>query len=470
MTPFQIVEALWLEAGLPRDALDHLSLTGEEPALPSSLRVGAAAQASIAAAALAAAETWHRRGEPRQGVSVDLRHAAVEFRSERYLRIDGKPAPELWDDLAGAYPCRDGWVRVHTNFPHHRDGLLALLDCPGERAAVAEALARRDAESLETEAAAAGLVVAMLRRPEAWAGHPQGRAVASLPLLTIEKLDDTPPEPLPSAGTRPLDALRVLDLTRIIAGPVCGRALAAHGAEVLRLTADHLPSVPPLVVDTGRGKRSARLDLRQESDKAALRGLIAGADIFAQGYRPGALAARGFGPAALAALRPGLIVVSLSAYGHAGPWRQRRGFDSLVQTANGINVLEAEAAGTDRPKPLPCQALDHASGYLMAFGALVALLRRAEEGGSWHVQVSLARTGRWLTGLGRLPDGLACPDPGFDDVADLLEESASGFGALTAVRHAGRLAATPPFWAQPSMPLGSHPPAWPTELAQETSH
>ncbi len=463
MTPFDVVEALWCEAGLPSDALDRLTLTGVEPALPSSLRVGAAAQASIAAAALAAAETWHRRGGPRQGVSVDLRHAAVEFRSERYLRIDGKPPPELWDDIAGAYPCRDGWVRVHTNFPHHREGLLALLGCAGERAAVAAAIARCDGERFETEAAEAGLVVAMLRRPEEWAGHPQGAAVAALPLIAFEKLDDAPPEPLPAAGARPLDALRVLDLTRIIAGPVCGRALAAHGAEVLRVTAQHLPSVAPLVVDTGRGKCSARIDLRREADRETLRNLIAGADVFVQGYRPGALAARGFGPAELAALRPGLVTVSLSAYGHAGPWRERRGFDSLVQTASGINVLESEAAGSDRPKPLPCQALDHASGYLMAFGALAALLRRAEQGGSWHVQVSLARTGHWLTQLGRLPDGLACPDPGFDDVADLLEESASGFGALTAVRHAGRLEATPPRWSRPAVPLGSDPPAWQVE-------
>jgi hypothetical protein len=164
----------------------------------------------------------------------------------------------------------------------------------------------------------------------------------------------------------------VLDLTRIIAGPVCGRALAAHGAEVLRVTAGHLPSVAPLVIDTGRGKRSAEIDLRDPAGAATLRALIAEADVFVQGYRPGALAKLGFAPEAAAALRPGLVAVSLSAYGHAGPWAERRGFDSLVQTATGLNALEAEAAGQDRPKPLPCQALDHASGYLMAFGAMAA--------------------------------------------------------------------------------------------------
>ena len=175
------------------------------------------------------------------------------------------------------------------------------------------------------------------------------------------------------------------------------------------------------------------------------------------------MAGHGFPPERAAALRPGIVYVSLSAYGPAGPWAGRRGFDSLVQTASGINQAEAQAAGIDAPKPLPCQALDHGSGYLMAFAALTALLRRAREGGSWHVRVSLAQTGHWLQGLGRVPDGLACPDPGFDDVGDLLETSDSGFGELRAVRHAGRLAETPPRWARPAMPLGSHAPSWSTD-------
>ncbi|MDH3474092.1 MAG: CoA transferase, partial [Rhodospirillales bacterium] len=305
----------------------------------------------------------------------------------------------------------------------------------------------------------AGLVVAMLRGAEEWAAHRQGLAVAALPLFSIEKVDEAPLRPLGEAE-RPLGGLRVLDLTRIIAGPVCGRALAVHGAEVLRVTAGHLPSVAPLVVDTGRGKRSTELDLRNPAGRETLRALLAGADVFVQGYRPGALAKLGFAPEAAAALRPGLVAVSLSAYGHAGPWAGRRGFDSLVQTATGLNVLEAEGAGQDRPRPLPCQALDHASGYLMAFGAMAGLLRRAEQGGSWHVRVSLAQTGRWLQGLGRVQGGFEAPDPGPEEVADLLEESESGFGKLTAVRHAAQLSETPAFWARPAMPLGSHPPAW----------
>jgi crotonobetainyl-CoA:carnitine CoA-transferase CaiB-like acyl-CoA transferase len=458
MTSFDIVSDLWRTAGCPEAALEDLGFTGVDPVLPSSFRVGAVAQATIAASALAAAEVWRLCGGTRQGVSVDLRHAAVEFCSEGYMSIDGGSPPALWDELSGPYRCGDGrWVRVHTNFAHHRDGALKLLGCAGERDAMAEALRGWQAEDFENAAAEAGLVVAMMRSPAEWQVHAQGQAVAGLPLFTIEKLGAAPPQPLGQAA-RPLGGLRVLDLTRIIAGPVCGRALAAHGADVLRVTAPHLPSIAPLVIDTGRGKLSAEIDLRERVGQETLRRLIAEADVFVQGYRPGALADRGFSPEAAAALRPGLVCVSLSAYGQAGPWAGRRGFDSLVQTASGINHAEAEAAGLDRPTPLPCQALDHGSGYLMALGAMAGLMRRATEGGSWLVRVSLAQTGRWL-------QGLACTAPARGEVAELLEQSESGFGTLSAVRHAARLSETPAYWARPAMPLGSHPPAWPDRQA-----
>jgi len=440
-----------------------VALTGADPVQPSSFRVGTAAQASIAAAGLAAAEIWRARTGRAQRVAVAMRHAAAEFRSERHFRLDGQPPPDPWDAIAGTYRCGDGrWVRLHTNFPHHRDGVLRLLGgVAHERAAVAAALQGWSAPEFEDAAAAAGLCVAMMRSFAEWDAHPQGQAVAQLPPVLIERIGDAPPQPFPAGADRPLSGLRVLDLTRIIAGPVCGRALAAHGADVLLVTAPHLPSVASLVVDTGRGKRTAALDLRAEADRARLRELARGADVFLQGYRPGALAAHGFGPEAMAALRPGIVCVSLSAYGHLGPWAGRRGFDSLVQTASGMNLAEAEAAGQDVPRPLPCQALDHASGYLLALGAMAALFRRAQEGGSWLVRVALAGTGHWIRGLGRVPGGLACPDPGQDAVADLIEEGASGFGRLAAVRHAAQLSETPARWARPAVPLGAHPAAWP---------
>ncbi|MFN7308183.1 MAG: CoA transferase, partial [Acetobacteraceae bacterium] len=397
-SPSDILTALWRQASLDPAALSHISLTGAEPIQPSSFRVDAAAQSSIAASGLAAAQIHQRRGGGAQRVAVDMRDAAIEFRSEHWLSIAGRPAGARWDAIAGLYLCGDGrWVRLHTNFPHHRDGVLRLLgDVAHDRAAVAAALSTWRAADFETAAAEAGLVVTMTRSLAEWDASPQGQAAASLPPLLIEKIGEAPPVPLPPAGARPLAGMRVLDLTRVIAGPVAGRTLAAHGADVLHISAAHLPSFDELVMDTGRGKRTAALDLRAPNDRARLRDLSVSADIFLQGYRPGAIAGHGFAPEALAALNPGIICVSLSAYGHLGPWAVRRGFDSLVQNANGMNDGEAFSAGEAKPRPLPCQALDHASGYLLAFGAMAALLRRAEEGGSWLVRVSLAGTGEWI--------------------------------------------------------------------------
>ncbi len=392
--PAQVLRDLWLGAGGDEEALANVALTGADPALPSSFRVGTAAQAAIAAAGLAAAEVWRQRAGRSQGVAVDMRHAAVEFRSERYARIDGKPPGPAWDKIAGVYATRDGRkVRLHTNFPHHRDRVLKLLGCSYERDAVQAALMKWDAEALETAAAEAKAIATMLRSPEEWAAHPQGKAVASLPLFEIVKIGEAPARRLPAGAERPLAGIRVLDLTRVIAGPVCGRTLAAHGADVMRITAPHLPGLPDLDIDMGRGKLSAALDVRAAEDCERLAALMRESHVFVQGYRPGGLAALGFAPEALAEMRPGIVAVSLSAYGHAGPWAGRRGFDSQVQNASGINVAEAEAAGVPPPRELPCQALDHASGYLMAFGAMMALLRKAREGGSWHVRVSLAQTG-----------------------------------------------------------------------------
>ena len=459
LDPAEVLVELWRDAELDDEALYDAFLTGAEPVLPSSFAVGTAAQATIGATALAAAELWRLRTERRQRVRVEMRNAAIEFRSERYLRVDGKDPDDHHDAIAGLYRCGDGrWARLHTNLPHHRDGLLKLLGCDHDKRAVQRALEHWPAESLETAAAEAGLVVTACRSFAEWDGHLQGRAIANLPLFSIDKIGDAPRLKLTPAE-RPLSGIKVLDLTRIIAGPVCGRALAGHGAEVLLVTAAHLPSMLPLVIDTGRGKLSATIDLRQSSGRETLAQLVRQADVFVQGYRPGAVAAHGFSAEEVARLRPGIIYASLSAYGHEGPWAYRRGFDSLVQTASGLNLAEAEAFGSPEPRALPAQALDHATGYLLAFAIMAALQRRAEQGGSWHVRVSLAQTGYWLRQLGRI-DGVHCRDPGFDDVRDRLQDAPSGFGVLTAVRHAAEMSETPPHWARPSVPLGTHAPGW----------
>ena len=335
-----------------------------------------------------------------------------------------------------------------------------MLDCKAERDDVQAALLRWEAEAFETAAYAAGGVVAMMRSYEEWSALPHARALAALPTITIEKIGEAAPKPWP-AGDRPLAGLRVLDLSRVIAGPVAGRTLAAHGADVLLISGPDLPAIPWLTIDTGRGKLSGFAELRSEQGKNVLRDLLAEADIFSQGYRPRALAALGFSPEHAARINPGIVYVSLSAYGHAGPWAERRGFDSLVQTSTGFNHAEGHAAGVEGPKELPAQMLDHATGYLMAFGAMMGRARQSREGGSWHVRVSLAQTGRWLWNLGRVADGLKTEDLKGDEVTPFLEEAASGFGPLRAASHSAVLSKTPAFWARPAMPLGSHPAQWP---------
>ena len=459
-TPREILTGLWTLAGGPPEALEAVTLTGEEPQLPSSFRVAAAAQSSIAAAGLAAAHTWKLRSGQSQEVAVDLRHAVVECRSERYLRVDGKPPPAAWDAIAGIYRTRDRrFVRLHTNFPHHREAVCRLLDCKADRDAVQAALLQRDAESFETAAYAAGGVVSMMRSHEEWSELPQAKALAALPVIAFEKVGEAAPKPWPQ-GDRPLAGLRVLDLSRVIAAPVAGRTLVAHGADVMLISGRDLPAIPWLTIDTGRGKLTSFVDLKSEQGLGQLRDLLAEADIFSQGYRPLALARLGFSPQDAARINPGIVCVSLSAYGHAGPWAERRGFDSQVQTATGFNHAEGQAAGVDGPKELPAQILDHTTGYLMAFGAMMAKARQSREGGSWHVRVSLAQTGRWIWNLGRVPNGLASKDLKGEAIAPFVEEASSGFGQLKSISHSAKLSKTPAFWARPAMPLGSHAPQW----------
>lgn len=460
-TPRDMLADLWTDAGGDAVALARVTLTGEEPALPSSFRVGAAAQVSIAASGLAAAEIFRARSGQAQDVRVDMRHAVVECRSERYLTRDGAPPPPAWDAIAGVYNTGDGgFVRLHTNFVHHRDAVCRVLACAPEREAVQAALLQWRGEDFETAAYAAGGVVALMRSHDHWLTLPQAAAIADLPLVEIRRIGDAAPRAWPTRGDRPLAGLRVLDLSRVIAGPVAGRTLAAHGAEVMLVSSERLPAIPWLTIDTGRGKRSCYADLDTDAGRDDLRALLAGADIFSQGYRPQSLAARGFAPEDAARISPGIVYVSLSAYGRSGPWAERRGFDSLVQCATGFNHAEGQAAGVAGPKELPAQILDHATGYLMAFGAMMARLRQAREGGSWHVQVSLARTGKWLWDMGRLAGGLDAPDVPREAVTPLLAETPSGFGTLSAVRHAAMLGLTPAHWAQPAVPLGTDPPVW----------
>ena len=458
MNPAAVLDSLWQRAGLPGPALAFANLTGSEPVLPCSFHVGTAAQASIAAAALAACELGHQRGVPRQRVSVAIEHAALECTG--WFSLDGR-VPALWDKFSGLYRSADGWVRIHANFTHHREGALRVLGLDpavASRAQAEAAMLRWNAVDFETAAADAGLVATALRSFEQWDATEQAQAVGRQPLFSIERIGEAAPRALPplSPEQQPLAGVRVLELTRILAGPVAGRALASHGADVMLVNSPHLPNIEA-IADTSRGKRSTHVDLHDAAGRAAMDRLVQGAQVFIQGYRPGGLQALGYGPVELAQQRPGIVCVSLSAYGNSGPWAARRGFDSLLQTAMGFNHAEGEAAGDGNPRPMPMQILDEATGFLMAFATCAALWRQQREGGSWHVQLSLAQTASWLRGLGRVENGLAAKPP---SRKPYLETSASGFGALTALRPSAQLERTPAGYRRPSVAPGHSPPHW----------
>jgi crotonobetainyl-CoA:carnitine CoA-transferase CaiB-like acyl-CoA transferase len=369
--------------------------------------------------------------------------------------------------IMGVYASRDGrWSYLHCNFPNHRAAALKVLGVEEDRDAVARAVAKWDAADLEEAIIVAKGAGGMARTREEWATHPQATAIAALPLLEILRIGDSAPEPLP-ATKRPLSGIRVLDLTRVLAGPTCARTLAEHGAEVLKITAAHLPNLGYQEWDTGHGKLSAQLDLRQPSDVETLRALVRQADVFSQGYRPGSLASRGLSPEELAALRPGLVYVSLSAFGHSGPWASRRGFDTVVQTVSGMTIRQAEAVPAKTPGPqfYPVSAIDYCTGYLMAFGAMVALARRAREGGSWLVRISLAQVGKWIVDRGEVPATMLKDVPiefAPAELADWSMVSETPSGPLRHLKPVVQLSQTPPHWARPSVPLGYHRPEWPS--------
>ena len=458
-TRSEALAEVWNALGGDPADLAHVHYSNERPVYASPFAVDTAAAATIGAAALAAARVWQERSGRWQEANIDARHAAVAYRSERFLRGNGKPTGEQWHDVSGYYPTADGrYIHLHCNFPHFRERTLQLLGASEDREDIARAVSSWSAADLEEAVIAAKSCAFMLRSRDEWLAHPQGQAVASLPLLSIERSDGPPAEALPPAE-QPLSGIRVLDLTRVIAGPLCGRTLAAYGAEVLRVGAEHLPWSERLVTDTGFGKRFAFLDLRTDEARERLRALAREADVVVQGYRPGTIAGRGFGYQDLRELRPGVVYLSLSAWSEAGPWSGRRGYDSLVQTASGIAHEGAIRAGVEGARPLPAQALDHSVGYLAAASVMTALARRAREGGSYEIRVSLAQTGRWFDALGRV-DEPAAADPTLNDSHDLTARMPSDWGELEYVRPAGVLSETPPRWTRPPSRPGADEPVW----------
>ncbi|KAJ7688219.1 CoA-transferase family III domain-containing protein [Mycena olivaceomarginata] len=473
MTPEVIGKArsLWLANGLPAQFLSRLNLSNHpNSAINSSFKLGNIAQTAVGLSGLSAAQFHFLRTGVDQEVAVGARHAALEFHSEAWHTVDGLLPGGVWDSIAGVYQTKDGHVRIHTNFPKT------------SRASVQAALETWNAVEFEIEAAAKGMCATALRSHAEWSVHPHAKELKGVPPIQIIKIGDAPKREVLGDFTRPLDGIRVLDLSRVLAGPVAGRTLAAHGADVLLVTSPRLPSLPNIDVDTSRGKRTTQLDLTLPADHEKLKQLAAGVDVFLQAYRPGGLEAKGFGPQELASLRPGIVTANLTAWGWQGPWKDRRGFDSLVQTATGFNVAEAESyakftgevEGPLQPRPLPMQALDHAAGYLLTFGINAALCKTITEGGSWEVRVSLAAVGQWIRSLGQLspeeafgpaakpfPPRVLPLHPEID--ASSLPWTSNGGRKMTALRHAAILSRTPVREGESSqapMSLNAHSAEW----------
>lgn len=435
----QIAAALGTDLGV--DLAPGRVIRSGAGGLRSAFDVTGLALASVGAAAGEVAAL--AGGEAR----VDRRAALQWFAMS--LRPIGWQMPGMWDPIAGDYKAADGWIRLHTNAPHHRAAALSVLDCASERGAVTEAVSGWQAQALEEAVVAANGCAAAMRELAGWAVHPQGAAVAQEPLVAWRAITA-------SARSVRLRGLKVLDLTRVLAGPVATRFLAGFGADVLRIDPPgwEEPGIEPEVT---LGKRCAGLDLRQSDDRARFEALLRDADVLVHGYRPGALDRLGFGARARTRLNPDLIDMALDAYGWTGPWAARRGFDSLVQMSCGIAAEGMVQFGADRPRPLPVQALDHATGYLMAATVLRALRLRAT-GQVMSARLSLARVAALL-----ISGGVAVSDEGLQpeteaDLAPQIEQTS--WGPARRIRFPVSLNGEAPHWSRPAGRFRAGPANW----------
>ncbi|OBU88119.1 CoA transferase [Chromobacterium subtsugae] len=448
------LKAFWQAAGGDAALLAHVAMTGDG-ALPSAFAVTDFAAAAISAAGLAMAELLALAGGAMPQVVVDKRLASFWFTAS--LRPQGWALPPIWDAVAGDYRAADGWIRLHTNAPHHRDAALAVLGAAADREAVARAVAGWRADELEAAVVERHGCAAAMRTLAEWAEHPQGRAVADEPLLRWRAGIRAAAPAWTPTRERPLRGVRVLDLTRVLAGPVATRFLAGFGAEVLRID-PHGWEEPGTVPEVTLGKRCARLDLKNPAGRARLERLLIGADVLVHGYRPDALERLGLGAARRRELNPGLVDVSLDAYGWTGPWRGRRGFDSLIQMSSGIADAGMRASGAERPLPLPNQALDHATGYLLAAAAIRGLSGRLASGEGCSAQASLARTARLLTAHANPGDAGPLSPERPEDLAGAVESTS--WGAARRILPPLAIAGAPMHWAHPAGALGLAAAEW----------
>ena len=457
-------ELMGLRGGEPPPS-DEVTIGGSDPVLSTRFRIGETCAGVIGAAAVAVNDIWEQKRGRRQRASVNVRHAAASLRSTHYLQRRGddgrfhvleSPSMRHMATITQPWPTRDGrWFLPHFNLPHLRARVCGVLECEPTPDDVARAVARWDALELESAIDEARACGAMVRSHQEWQAHAHGQALAARPVVSIERIGDSAPQPFASDGA-PLAGIRVLDLTRILAGPIAARTLAEHGADVLMVGAAHLPQVEEHVVDTSHGKRSCFLDLRARDDRDALMRLVRETDVFSQGYRPGIMDRHGLSPQQLAELRPGIVYISITCFGPSGPFRHRAGWEQVAQTVSGICHEGAE----DRPALLPAAACDYVTGYLGAYGALLALARRAREGGSYHVQVSLCQSAMLIYRQGKTAAVTPGMDLSDDELARLRIETETASGPIRHLKPVLELSETCPHWRRSTPVLGGDAPQW----------
>ena len=445
----------------------EVAITGHDPVFSARFKIGETTANILAGIGVAVTDIHEMKTGRRQKVAIDVRHAAATCQSSKFLKEPGEnggwkevpatPSMLHMRSITQPWQCKDGrWYLPHFNLPHLHDRVIGVLGCESNAEAVAKAIAQWNSHDLEEAIAAARACGSIVRSNAEWLAHPHGQVLAAKPLVHIRKIGESDPIPFPE-GERPLSGIKVLDLTRILAGPIAARTLAENGADVLMVTAQHLPQVPEHVMDTSHGKRSCYLDLTKAEDAAAIRKLIREADVFSQGYRPGIMNKHGLSPEELAKERPGIIYLSVSCYGEGGPFSDRCGWEQVAQCATGICLDNGD---DKRPKLLPASACDYTTGYNGAYGVLLALARRAREGGSYHVSVSLCRSGMYIYKQGKVD----YPQPGMGlsaaELDSIMIESKTDHGTLKHLGPVLEMSETAPYWDKPSPVLGSSRAAW----------
>jgi crotonobetainyl-CoA:carnitine CoA-transferase CaiB-like acyl-CoA transferase len=441
----QILTAITQGLDLPADLASEVRVAQTPGYIDSVVETHDFATALMGAIGQAVAAVAERRGLGAQRVTVDRRHAGLAFNEIAYFFQGGWQfdISAVHTPVNGFYRTRDGrQIFFNGAFARLRDGVLQFLDCPGDRAAIARRVATHDAQALEDELSGRGLCAAVLRSPEEWRAHPQGQALAGVPPVELVRLAGGEPSPLKPAAWRPLEGLRVLDFTHVVAGPTIAKLLAEHGADVIHCRYPYRDHILGFDIETGFGKKNTYLDLGNAADRELALRLVSECDVFVQGFRWGSFARQGFGPDDLRRVNPRLIYVEMNAYGFQGPWAERRGWEQLAQAATGLAMVHSAPLGT--PALIPAYFNDYGSGCLGALGVLAALLRRAREGGSWLVRVALAKTAMLGTRFAANREPAAPVDEA--DLERYLVDQESPIGLLTRVAPAVQLEKTPAFF------------------------